>query len=252
MLRGEDGGKQRLLHIGNYVLTGAKVGPKGYYNSFAGFTPTGNLIVQKGIINKAKQGWQDFLHPMGLSNGYSGFVNSAGKVPMLTERKDLIDAFLYGEEIDPSFGLRRVAIGDDFGFHSKFIKDNYPSKAHDIPVYEMNTPNPISKSEVTESGIWEGVDNGLFRGDGNNYANVAGHMMQKGTTSSGESVNLRQDIWKFRPEDYYERWLKNKRDYEEMSPFAKRFTNFVLGEVDRLGTPIIIRTKWNKANNFGQ
>jgi len=40
MMSGKSGGRQRLAHIANYILTGKKVGPKGYYNSFAFFQPT--------------------------------------------------------------------------------------------------------------------------------------------------------------------------------------------------------------------
>lgn len=244
MMNGEEGGRGRLLHILDYIATGRRVGPNGYYNSFAYYQPYNEA---SRVANPTfKQKWEEFTHPIGESKAYSGFVDSRAEVAPISERKDMIDAFLYGEEIDPSFGLRRVSIGEDFGHHADYVSRKYPSKAHDIQVYEVNTPEAVPESEVTPFGDWHGVENGVFETGKGENVNVAGHRRIKGKTSDSSTVAKMQDIWKFEPEEYYKRWLESKRPYEELSPFEKNLVRIGLKEVDRLGTPVITRTKWSK------
>ena len=76
--------------------------------------------------------------------------------------------------------------------------------------------------------------------------NVAGHIGTKGRTPDGGSVVQLQDIWKFNPDEYFAKWLQNKRPYEDQSPLMKKAIMWGLQEVDRLGTPVITRTKWDK------
>lgn len=242
MWNGQQGGRQRLAHIADYVLTGRKVGPKGYYNSFADFQPT-NLAEMVKEPTFAER-WEAFKNPTGISHGYSGFVDVNGMVPVMQERPDMIDAFLYGKTIDSSFGVRRLSIGDNFGPHTQYVAEKYASKAHDIPVYEVATPDGIDVA--TPVGDWKGVDKGLFDTGTGDFLNVAGHIGTKGTTADGTSVIQRQDIWKFNPDEYFNRWLQNTRPYEEMSPRLKKAAQWGLKEVDRLGTPVITRTKWDK------
>ena len=242
MWNGEIGGKQRLAHIADYILTGRRVGPKGYYNSFAGYQPMNLANIVKNPTWTEK--WEAFKHPVGSSQAYSGFVTTSGHVPNMTERNDIIDAFLYGKDIDPSFGVKKIAVGENFGPHTDYVRTNYLSKARDIPVYEMNTPDGIDIA--TPEGNWKSVENGLFDGGNGDFLNVAGHIGIKGKTPDGSSVIQRQDIWKFNPDDYFERWLKNKRPYEDQPSLLKKATSWGLKEVDRLGTPVISRTKWDK------
>lgn len=242
MWNGEIGGKQRLAHIANYVFTGRKVGPKGYYNSFAGFQPTNLANIVKNPTWTERL--EAFRHPTGTSQAYSGFVDVNGQVPLMKERNDIIDAFLFGRDIDPSFGVKKLTIGESFGPHTEYVASKYATKAKDIPVYEMNTPEGIEVA--TPVGEWKGVENGLFDGGSGDFLNVAGHIGTKGITPEGTNVVMKQDIWKFNPEDYFSRWLQNKRPYEEMSPWKKKAAQFGLQEIDRLGTPIITRTKWDK------
>jgi hypothetical protein len=119
MWKGQDGGRSRIAHILDYDLTGAKTGPKGYYNSFAEYVPIDN---SRFVTNPTlQQRWHDFNNPSGVSYAYSGFVDDLGHVPAMTERNDMIDAFLYGKDIDSSFGLTKVAKGKDFGHHTDYV-----------------------------------------------------------------------------------------------------------------------------------
>jgi len=47
----------------------------------------------------------------------------------MSEADDMIDAFLYNKDIDPSFGMRKIAVGKDFGPHAGYIKTKYASKS---------------------------------------------------------------------------------------------------------------------------
>lgn len=246
MLQGNNGGKRRLAHIGEYLFTGHSTGPKGYYNSFAPFTPYNEAdLVSNPTIG---QRWNSFIHPIGSSRAYSGFMTGGGTtIPEMLERNDLIDAHLYNKTIDPSFGLKKVAVGKDFGEHSDYITRRYPKKANDIPVYETDMDYGYPNSSVQPSEIWNSTENGMFEtGKGGNYVNAAGHRYTTGLSSEGEPLVKQQDLWKFN-EDYLTKWLENERvrsGKKPFSPFEKVVFKFGLHEMDRLGTPIITRTKW--------
>ena len=242
MKSGNQGGKYRLFDIGNYVLTGHKKGPKGYYNSFAPFLPSSNST---------------FLNPKGKSYAFSGFLpyNFESKKPLpMTERADMIDAYLYGKEIDPSFGLSKVAKGDDFGVHQNYVNTKYPDKYHNIPIYEVKNTYSLPSESVTESGLWQGSNDGMFISPSSQRPeglNVGGHLYTTGTSDVlGFPVKVRksQDIWKFAPDEYTARWLKDIRENIEERPAYTPLRQWILGqglqEIDKLGTPIITRTLW--------
>ena len=240
MLKGKNGGKIRLAHIGNYILSGKRVGPKGYYNSLAPFYPEDTSLAPS---NKLKR----FTHPVGEVHAYSGFVDdSPGSiVPVITDRNDMIDAFLYGKEIDPSFGLHKIGQGKEFGPHTDYIRQNYKTKAHNIPVYEFDK-TPYSVESMVEEYPWGSSENGLFSSNGVDFLNAAGHLVQMGNTVDGRLVHRLQDIWKFNPNDYTKKWLIANKAFNKASPFIKGMTLLGLKEVDRLGTPVITRTKWTR------
>lgn len=235
MWKGLNGGKTRLAHITNYWLTGKKTGPKGYYNSFAGYIPyNASQLVNNPTLKEKIRG---FFHPEGTSYAYSGFSSFAGKVPAMREGNDLIDAYLYGKEIDPIYGVKRVAKGKDFDVHSDFIKKNYSDKANDIPVYEMNVPSRYSDSDIISSNVWHPAEGGLFdTGSFNTSVNAAGHLYKEGITPYGKPVVMQQDIWKFKPDDYYTKWFNQDKP---LTSFMRNVIKFGLKEVDRLGTPVI-------------
>ena len=184
-----------------------------------------------------KEKIRGFFHPEGTSYAYSGFSSFAGKVPAMREGNDLIDAYLYGKEIDPIYGVKRVAKGKDFDVHSDFIKKNYSDKANDIPVYEMNVPSRYSDSDIISSNVWHPAEGGLFdTGSFNTSVNAAGHLYKEGITPYGKPVVMQQDIWKFKPDDYYTKWFNQDKP---LTSFMRNVIKFGLKEVDRLGTPVI-------------
>lgn len=113
----------------------------------------------------------------------------------------------------------------------------YPYK--DIPVYENTetldffTKKPMQKaSNITNKTPWKGANNNLDFGD--NGVDAAGHLVQEGI-SNGKKVYRAQDIWKFNPDEYKQKWSSYDLD-----------SKAVLGLkiLDKLGTPVIVRTPW--------
>ncbi len=163
--------------IGKYILTGKPTGNKGYYNSLRFASPEENY--------------------------YGGFdwipENLRGK-------NDVIDAFLYGKEIDPGFGLYRKATGKDFGTHTNYVAENYPGKAENIQVYGTSKNDPLrSKIKVTGSS---GVDSEIETAENVGF-DAAGHRLLYGTDAAGKQYTMEQDIWKFKPKEYMKKWLNN-------------------------------------------
>lgn len=191
--------KKRVFHIGNYILTGFKFGPKGYYNSFAD-TPT---------------------------SYYSGFNNN------IPEANDLVDAFLYKKIIDPRYGVKLIDKGRNFGPHTNYVYKKFFSKADQIPIYEIiqDSPKIIKEGKLSpykgmeETGSYWQSSNGI-------YPDVGGHLYQTLTLPDYQKYYRGQDIWKFDPEDW-----KNKWSFQSNPEHILRI-------VDKYGTPIITKTKW--------
>jgi len=70
---------KRFGNIGTYVLTGRRFGNKGYYNSLA-------------------PDYKDY---------YTGFLGDESAIHAI-KGNDMIDAYLYGDKIDPAFGYNQV------------------------------------------------------------------------------------------------------------------------------------------------
>ena len=117
----------------------------------------------------------------------------------------MIDAYLYNKTINPSYGVRKINV--DYGPHENYIRKIYPYK---------------------------GANNNLDFGD--NGVDAAGHLVQEGI-SNGKKVYRAQDIWKFNPDEYKQKWSSYDLD-----------SKAVLGLkiLDKLGTPVIVivRTPW--------
>lgn len=209
MLLGKYGGKKRLYHIGNYILTGKRVGPKGYYNSFA-------HSIGKGLPQPYR----------GVSYYEPGYY---------TDENDIIDAFLYQKTIDPKFGVQKVK--PDYGVHTDYVMGRYPNK--NIQVYEVQNNSSIPDDQVVPMSIVPDDDDWRdFRTNSNNLLNAAGHLKQIGRYN-GEIVRRRQDIWKFNPAEYKQKWLDS-----QTSPWKRKLLDMGLKYVDDIGTPVITRTKW--------
>ena len=85
-------------------------------------------------------------------------------------------------------------------------------------------------SNITNKTSWKGANNNLDFGD--NGVDAAGHLVQEGI-SNGKKVYRAQDIWKFNPDEYKQKWSSYDLD-----------SKAVLGLkiLDKLGTPVIVRT----------
>lgn len=238
MLRGNRGGKTRLFHIGNYILTGKRVGPKGYYNSFAPFTQLNDIIVTNPRLGSRMKA---FAQPEGTSFAFSGYVDRLGQVPPYTGGNDIIDAFLYQKTIDPKYGVRRI--NSDYGIHTDYVNKWYPNKK--VQVYEVQNNSGIPEAEVTNKSSW--LPSTEFSEDfGTNYDNVlnaAGHLKQTGVYNNSKVIR-RQDIWKFNPTEYKQKWFENKGSYPDEPLWKKKLLDMGLRYVDNIGTPVITKTKW--------
>lgn len=166
---------------------------------------------------------------------------------------DVIDAFLYGKDMHPDIGIK-VATGEDFGPHEAYIREAYPTKASKIPVYELSVL-PVDRrvidgttsryglikdtDQVVPAGQVYGSENAIALKDGRLY-DSGGHYVQYGNSSNGTHVLRHQDIWKFNPKEYYNKWLSgSERPYWE-----KLLLKYGLNFVDSHGTPVIARTPW--------
>lgn len=200
---------KRAAAIGNYILTGMRLGNKEYYNSFipnyidyyTGFTPTYDI---------------DYL-----------------------PKNDLIDAFLYKKTISPKFGVKNIG-SKDYGVHSGYIKKYYSDK--DIQIYETSpdkTMKSISTENIPKAPVIKEVkgdsEGNLFITDREWKPDVAGHLLEYSYDLTGHNMVRGQDIWKFNPDDYIKNWLWG-------SP--SKLNKLGLKIVDNLGTPVITRTKW--------
>lgn len=238
MLQGNNGGRTRLFHIGNYILTGKRTGPKGYYNSFAPFVQLNSSFTNRpGLKSRIKA----FTQPKGVSYAFSGHVDSLGQVLQYTGGNDIIDAFLYGSTIDPKYGVLRV--NPDYRIHTDYINKWYPNKK--IQVYEVQNSSGIPEDQVTFQSSWA-PSNEFSQDFGTNYNNIlnaAGHLKQTGIYN-GCKVIRRQDIWKFNPTEYKQKWFENRKLYTDEPLWKKKLLDSGLRYVDRIGTPVITRTKW--------
>lgn len=238
MLQGNNGGKTRLFHIGNYILTGKRVGPKGYYNSFAPFVQLNDVFVSKPSL---KDKIKAFTRPEGASYAFSGYVDQLGQVPQYTGGNDIIDAFLYQKIIDPKYGVRKM--DSDYGIHTDYVNKQYPNKK--IQVYEVQNSSNIPESQVTSKSSWvpSSEVSEDFGTNYNNILNAAGHLKQMGTYN-GQLVRRRQDIWKFNPAEYKQKWFANRTAYTDEPLWKKKLLDMGLRYVDNIGTPVITKTRW--------
>ena len=204
---------QRMGAIGKYILTGRTTGNKGYYNSLRFDSP---------------ERWY-----------YGGFdwipENLRGK-------NDVIDAFLYGKEIDPEFGLYRKATGKDFGEHADYVAKNYSGKAKDIQVYSTSKADP-SSNKIKVNGS-KGVNSEIETSKNVGF-DAAGHRQIYGTDASGNQYTMEQDIWKFKPKEYMKKWLDNNEDVQ-LPLWKKALMKTGLEVTDYVGTPVIVKTPWQR------
>ena len=211
----------RASAIGNYILTGMRLGNKGYYNSFR----------------------PDY------TNYYSGFIHTYDR-DYLPEN-DLIDAFLYKKTISPKFGVKNTS-SKDYGVHADYIKKYYPDK--DIQVYETLPDNNIlsavpikhiPEAPVIKKVVGRRTAGDLFATNEKWTPDVAGYLQEHSYDLTGHHMVKGQDIWKFNSREYMKKWGSDF--YSKPKKLVYRLG---LKAVDNLGTPVITRTKWIQDQEF--
>ena len=174
----------------------------------------------------------------------------------------MIDAFLYQKKIDPKYQLQQI-FPDDYGIHTDYVKKYYPNKK--IQQYQTipekwDSDIVVNDSDVTPIGD-EPYEGGYLYHTAVGSPNVAGNRLRVGVTKDGKLVVSGQDIWKFNKDQYRKKWIEKLGggavNYEDVPKVIRRILpqklfyktynkilDFGLGEVDRLGNPIIIKTPW--------
>lgn len=296
-----------IITGGKYSITGNK--PFGYMQSLAPFKnqkqfahPTKHEITfstkklafnWKNMSNKEKL--KTLLIPKNSTNSpstynwgkYKGETNVAytggfwsRQLPRRNGYGDIVDAYLYGTQINPEYGLNRISVGNlnDFGIHKNYVLENYPNKSKDIPVYETtfnsnDTPvnNQVINNKFYSSGNGD-ITTGTHRYD------AAGHLIE-----SGEQVDLNGNPIQSIKYDLYDNGYLRWRDLGKLPTGIEKFPNrytyiekptikqayrsqdiwkynpneynqkwninnplLKLGVrfIDKTGTPIIVRTPW--------
>lgn len=227
--------KDRKSAIAKYILKGEKTGDFGYYNSLA--------------------------YPY---DRYTGFIDPYTDADVFDVQNimmhnpnsnlgDVVDAYLYGKKIDPVYGLTLKSKGTDFGVHADYVDKYYRNRAKNIPVYE--TPD-YSFGEKYIPGSkpikWRKIEGSDSQMDAAKFVDKsgfvgydsAGHLIVKELPEGSSTYRqMEQDIWKFNPAEYIEKY------YNDKHLRGQSYINKIIGElgvnaVDAAGTPIIVRTPW--------
>lgn len=217
--KGYEGGNKRLFDIGKYILTGRTGGkPKGWYNSFAPII-NGDIKYYGGIQPKDLSK-RTMLDVVKKGTGY-----------------DYIDAYLYRRPVDPQFGLKRVAPDKDFEGFASYINKNYRNKKLDIPVYEASVPKGYVRAEEPILEPRTSYYDSSISTNGDFIVDTGGHKFLSGNKQWKES-----DIWKFKSDEYLNRYFKNSE--RAMPKLYRHLLKRGLDLVDDLGTPIVTKTPW--------
>ena len=59
---------------------------------------------------------------------------------------------------------------------------------------------------------------------------------------------MEQDIWKFKPKEYMKKWLDNNEDVP-IPLWKKALLRTGLEATDYVGTPVIVRTPWQRVSS---
>ena len=280
----------RLKAIGKYILTGKNNGIKGYYNSLAVNSYIDRPLISQQLNNikrtknispmpydsdfdfdfdglgvqsidnsKNFDYKQNFLKSLKKFKGridtydgthYTGFEPRVGSNKYL-EENDVIDAFVYGKPIGPSFKLRKLN-SKNYGVHSDYIKQNYPNK--NIPIYETLEQDQLfnNKYQQPKGKVIPietiGFDNSALFENSSGSVDVAGHLETLGLDSKKNPFVQGQDIWKFNPSDYMNKWLSQTNSRLKLKDRIKNnITRYIqkkgLEIINNNTTPVVFRSQ---------
>ena len=225
-------GRKRLFDIGRYILTGRTGGKtKGYYNSLG-----------EQYLNKDVSYYRGIRIKDGMPRMQSG-----------DDWNDYIDAFLYGKEVDPRFGVRRVPNAEDYDGYLSYLDKNYPTKKQNVVTYETTIPSNMERAPEPVMFNTHPME-GNFRLNDDYELDAGGNILKIGHGGQASQT----DIFKFKPKDY-----KRYDDITEEARLARRghpevlrnkdllqrraiFRKYGLQLLDDFGNPIITRIPWSR------
>lgn len=155
-------------------------------------------------------------------------------------KPDMIDATIYGKEVNPVIGRQLDNSSGDYGIYTEYMKDNHPGvKAQYIETepHGVNIPN---QDNIRSLGNYNGdLEKGEFRISLENTAiNNAGIMAELGERN--DSLFVRGwDVWDFeQPGDSKQGYIQKYNDG------AKGVTRKLLDIYAKNAHPTVIRTPW--------
>ena len=246
------GAEKRAIEAATNISSGAAM-PLNNITRGLNATDTSRKGIAKYILT-GKGNLTELLDPS-IGSAYNGLFGTKRTL----QNASLIRSYLYGEPIPY---LKEVTGNGKYGIHDNYILKNYPDKYGKIKVYEgptvgsnkfrgtlrskINTKSPI---DVLETRGTSGMID-FYTENGQLSLDAAGHLEQLGIIKGrpyGKVYSREQDIYKFNPKDYKNRWLtEDSKKYKLLSKTKKNLLNWGLNIVDKHGTPIITRTLWER------
>lgn len=169
---------------------------------------------------------------------------------------DLIDAFVYGKQLDPELATFLGYADDIKTGQDNWLSKAYKNKKHKIPVYEIGESNTALRLDKlfgdtdSEKRIFYDSYDLPSKKPGITF-NTQGHMIEY-TPKTGEVIET--DVWGFNPEGYYKKWIEGtlefttpkKIPYINKEISAESLNNLVkwwLDVVNKVGNPVVLKTK---------
>lgn len=239
VLRNTKEGRTQLKDVAKYIALGKRQTNRPY-RSLAGYNNPYEPVEYGGILYPDEN---NYLRPA----------------------KDLIDAYLYGDVIDPRF-LKLIDKGKNFGIHTDYINKYYKGKAKNIPVYEgglgddglgefgdpLSAISPVNNIDY-KTAVIKGAHGEIRSLVPEHPINTAGHLIAQ----DAQGNRISQDIWKFNPDEYTNKWLGDSnykigiKDIVKDPGIIKDYVRYHLAEVPKyglkivndIGTPVVIRSK---------
>jgi len=183
---------------------------------------------------------------------YNGSIKYSSSNPADLNKGDYVDIFL-GRNKPTDF---REIKTNDFGIHNDYINKNYPTKKNNIRTFSTSSSDEPSIKPVRQVNIdsrkkdfnpttgirsMEGEIIGDLGG-----VDAGGHLEYIVNQGDNFITTQKQDIWKYNPKDYMNKWERNSLD----SPLKKLLINPIkkagLNLLDRVGNPIITKGELTK------